>query len=162
MGYLRSMTDTDIVREFYEAFARCDGPAMSRLYADDVEFSDPVFPRLDGRDAGLMWEMLTSRAKDFRLTFSEPRMHSKLVVTDWEATYTFSATGRTVHNKVHSMISVDGSRIVSHFDQFSFWKWSRMALGTPGLLLGWTPLLKNKVRKTAAKGLADFTSRQKT
>lgn len=30
-------------------------------------------------------------------------------------------------------------------------KWSKMALGTPGLLLGWTSFLKNKVRKEYEK-----------
>ncbi|MBL8954530.1 MAG: hypothetical protein JNK82_27370, partial [Myxococcaceae bacterium] len=40
-----------------------------------------------------------------------------------------------------------------HTDSFDFGAWSRQALGPSGLLLGWSPLVKNKVRAQAAKGL---------
>jgi hypothetical protein len=33
-------------------------------------------------------------------------------------------------------------------------------LGAPGLLLGWTPMLRNKVRATAAANLATYLARQ--
>jgi hypothetical protein len=35
-----------------------------------------------------------------------------------------------------------------------------MALGTPGLVLGWSPVIGNAVRKEAAKGLAAFRRRK--
>jgi hypothetical protein len=41
-------------------------------------------------------------------------------------------------------------------DEFSFHRWSRQALGTPGLLLGWTPVLKASVRLRAGAGLEKF------
>jgi hypothetical protein len=50
--------------------------------------------------------------------------------------------------------------IASHDDYFSFYRWSRQALGVSGLLLGWTPLLKRKVRQQAAAGLAKFRAEQ--
>jgi hypothetical protein len=31
-----------------------------------------------------------------------------------------------------------------------------MALGTPGKLLGWTPMMKGKIRATAKQGLEEF------
>ncbi|MDB5894551.1 MAG: snoaL-like protein, partial [Rhodoferax sp.] len=34
--------------------------------------------------------------------------------------------------------------------------WSRQALGAPGMLLGWTPMLRNKVRAQAAANLRKF------
>jgi hypothetical protein len=37
-----------------------------------------------------------------------------------------------------------------------FWQWSRQALGTPGLVLGWTPLLRRKVGSQARAGLDAF------
>ncbi|RMU63272.1 hypothetical protein ALP29_200285 [Pseudomonas syringae pv. avii] len=37
------------------------------------------------------------------------------------------------------------------------WRWSRQALGAKGLLLGWTPLVRNAVRVQALKGLKAFT-----
>ena len=46
--------------------------------------------------------------------------------------------------------------VIRHVDRFDFWRWSRQALGAPGWLLGWTSLLRGKVRAQAAKGLAAF------
>ena len=40
-----------------------------------------------------------------------------------------------------------------------FRSWSRQALGTPGLLLGWSPFLRNKVRATAAANLKRFLAK---
>ena len=47
-------------------------------------------------------------------------------------------------------------KIIRHRDRFDFWRWSRMALGPAGLILGWSPMLKNKVRRQAAKSLARY------
>ena len=49
--------------------------------------------------------------------------------------------------------------IATQRDRFDFWAWSRQALGRAGLLLGWTPMLKNKVRAGAAKNLAAYMAR---
>ena len=49
--------------------------------------------------------------------------------------------------------------IATQRDRFDFWAWSRQALGPPGLLLGWTPMLKTKVRAGAAKNLAAYMAR---
>ena len=46
--------------------------------------------------------------------------------------------------------------IATHRDRFNFWRWSRQALGLPGVLLGWSPSLKRKVRSTAAENLKKF------
>ena len=62
-----------LITEFYSAFQRLDAEAMAACYTDDVVFSDPAFGELRGRDAGDMWRMLTTRAKDFSLTFDNVR-----------------------------------------------------------------------------------------
>ena len=49
-------------------------------------------------------------------------------------------------------------KIIRHRDSFDFWKWSRQALGLPGLLLGWSPYLRAKVARTAAKSLERFAA----
>ena len=46
--------------------------------------------------------------------------------------------------------------IAEHRDEFDFHRWSRQALGAPGLLLGWTPLLRAAVRRRARAGLDEF------
>lgn len=47
-------------------------------------------------------------------------------------------------------------KIVGHVDHFDFWRWSRQALGAPGLLLGWTPILRGKIRSRARGNLDRF------
>jgi len=75
-------------------------------------------------------------------------------------TYRFSPTGRIVHNVIDAQFEFDRFALITrHVDRFDFWRWSRQALGTPGWLLGWTPLLRNKVRAQAAANLAAYLAR---
>ena len=144
-----------LIERFYEAFARRDGDTMAACYAPDVHFSDPVFGSLHGDEAGDMWRMLTGRAQDLVITLVEHDETS----AHWTADYTFR-TGRRVHNDVRARFAfADDGRIREHHDSFSFWAWSRQALGPPGLLLGWTPLLRGKVSKEARAGLEEFRAR---
>jgi hypothetical protein len=78
----------------------------------------------------------------------------------WDAHYLFSATGRIVDNAIDARFTFtpDGL-IATHRDRFAFWSWARQALGLPGLLLGWSPSLRRKVRATAASNLKAFLSR---
>mgnify|MGYP000423281271 CR=1 FL=1 len=46
--------------------------------------------------------------------------------------------------------------IIEHRDSFDFYRWSRQALGVPGLLLGWSSFLQNKVRAQAAANLKRY------
>lgn len=146
----------DVIRRFYDAFAARDGEAMARCYSDAVVFSDPAFPHLVGEQARDMWRMLTQRAKDFSLTYEitgPGRVH-------WEARYLFSATGRRVHNVIDATVEVEGGLIVKHTDAFDFWRWSRQALGAPGVLLGWSSFLQRQVQGKAAQGLEQFRARR--
>ena len=147
----------DVVERLYAAFDRRDGEAMAALYAPDGHFRDPVFGDLTGAEAGAMWRMLTRTARDLKVELAEHDAQS----AHWIARYTFSATGRPVVNDVHARIVVTDGLITDHVDEFSFWKWSRQALGTKGLLLGWTPFLRAKVGGTAKAGLDKFIAKER-
>ena len=142
-----------LIERFYEAFDRRDGDAMAACYAPDARFSDPVFPGLTGTEPGAMWRMLTGRSEDLRVELLEHDADS----AHWRATYTFTQTGRRVVNDVRATFefSADG-KIAEHTDDFSFWRWSRQALGAPGLLLGWTPLLRRATQRKARASLDQF------
>jgi len=142
------------VEAFYAAFGRRDGDAMAALYAPDGRFRDPVFGELTGTEAGAMWRMLTGRAEDLRVELAEHDDRS----ARWIAHYTFTQTGRAVVNDVRARFAFQDGLIVEHIDTFSFWKWSRQALGLPGLALGWTPILRGKVGGQAREGLRRFTA----
>jgi hypothetical protein len=65
-----------------------------------------------------------------------------------------------VHNRIDARFEFDGQGLITrHRDRFDFWAWSRQALGTTGWLLGWTPMLRNKVRYTADGNLRRYLER---
>ena len=145
-----------VITEFYQAFNRLDADAMSACYTEDVLFSDPVFGELRGRQAGDMWRMLTSRAKEFSVVFDNLRADERTGGAHWVATYLFSQTGNTVVNDIQARFVFRDGKICEHHDHFDLWRWSRQALGTKGLLLGWTPFVQNAIRAQAQKGLKAF------
>lgn len=142
-----------VLTRFYTAFAQRDWAAMGACYAEDARFSDPVFPGLDAAGARAMWRMLLTGGTDLRVEFKvteESAAHGKCT---WEAYYSFSRTGRKVHNSVRSTFQLREGLIVRQQDRFSFWRWSAQALGPAGLLLGWSPWVRNRVRGTARAAL---------
>jgi ketosteroid isomerase-like protein len=145
-----------LIERFYGAFAERDGDTMAACYAPNVEFSDPVFSDLRGSDAGDMWRMLTSRATDLRIELHEHEADDQRGTAHWIAYYTFAQSGRSVVNDVRATLRFRDGLIVEHRDQFDFHRWARQALGPSGLLLGWTPLLRNAVRRRARAGLDEF------
>lgn len=151
-----SDANSALITRFYEAFQRLDADAMIACYSDDIVFSDPAFGTLRGKDAGDMWRMLTTRAKDFSLTFDSVKADERAGAAHWVATYLFSQTGRIVINDIQARFVFRDGRICEHHDSFDLWRWSRQALGAKGMLLGWTPLVQGKVRHQALKGLRAF------
>jgi ketosteroid isomerase-like protein len=149
-------SNDELIRRFYEAFDRRDGEAMAASYAPDARFDDPVFPGLKGDEPGDMWRMLTARAADLKVELAEHEATGDTGSARWIATYTFTQTGRPVVNDVRAAFRFRDGLIAEHRDEFSFAKWSRQALGTPGMLLGWTPILKAATRKKARAGLEQF------
>jgi len=143
---------------FYAAFAKRDAETMAACYADDATFSDPAFPDLKGEVVRDMWRMLCARGKDLRIEHQVlgAGTDGGTVQTYWQAWYSFSGTGRGVHNRIAAFMVVRDGLIVEHRDDFDFYAWSRQALGPIGLLLGWTPFLKRKVRAQAALALERF------
>ena len=59
-------------------------------------------------------------------------------------------------NDIQAQFRFKDGLIQEHRDEFSFHNWSKQALGPPGLLLGWTPILRNATRKRARAGLDEF------
>ncbi|MEZ5462294.1 nuclear transport factor 2 family protein [Dokdonella sp.] len=143
------------LERFHAAFASRDGQVMSDCYHEQARFTDPVFS-LTGPEIGAMWRMLCSRGKDLRIESSNLCATATEGSADWQAWYTFSTTGRSVHNIVASEYRFENGKILVQADRFDFWRWSRQALGPAGALLGWSPLLRNKARATARKALDQF------
>ncbi|MFA5938488.1 MAG: nuclear transport factor 2 family protein [Sinimarinibacterium sp.] len=151
--------ETEIIERFYTAFQQRDAAAMGRCYHDQARFDDPAFPGLDAAGVRAMWSMLCARGKDLRVDFRDVRADGSRGSAHWEAWYTFSASGRPVHNVIDAEFEFRDGLILRHVDRFDFHRWAAQALGLPGKLLGGTGFLKRKVQAQAAKGLADWRSR---
>ena len=134
---------------------------MAACYAPDVRFSDPVFPALQGDQARAMWRMLCARGKDLRIEFAEVRAGDHTGSAHWEAWYTFSASGRKVHNVIEARFTFANGLIATHTDTFDLYRWSRQALGLKGTLLGWTPLVQGAIRRQAQTALDRFQGQTK-
>ena len=133
---------------------------MNACYAPDVVFSDPVFPGLRGDEARAMWQMLCERGKDLALTFDQIKADDRTGSAHWEATYTFSGSGRRVHNVIDAAFEFQAGRIVRHTDSFDLWKWAGMALGPRGQWLGWLPPVQAAIRRNARRGLEAFMKKR--
>ena len=149
-------TNETLIEGFYEAFDKRDGDRMAACYAPGARFSDPVFPGLEGDEPGAMWRMLTGQAKDLRVELLEYDADEERGWASWRAHYTFSQTGRPVVNNVRAEFRFADGKIAEHTDTFSFHRWARQALGAPGLLLGWTPIIQGATRKRARASLDKF------
>ncbi|MBI3714702.1 MAG: nuclear transport factor 2 family protein [Betaproteobacteria bacterium] len=121
-----------LVRNFYAAFARRDAAAMAACYHPDM------------------------------ITLVSASADAEGGKAHWDAVYTFSQTGRKVHNKIDALFAFRDGKIVRHIDRFSFWRWSSQALGPLGLLLGWSWPIKAMVRKKARASLDQWMERKAT
>lgn len=148
-----------VIARFYSAFQKRDAAGMIACYGPQVQFSDPVFPDLRGERAGAMWRMLCARGKDLKIEFRDVRADERSGSAHWEAWYSFSQTGRPVHNVIDATFEFRDGLIVKHTDRFDLHRWAGQALGLPGKLLGGTGFLRNKIRAMAQKGLDDYVRR---
>ena len=144
-----------LIEQFYTAFQQRDYAAMIACYHPAVHFRDEVFD-LQGKAAGAMWHMLCERGADLQIEYSNVSADDHGGGAQWIARYTFSRSGRKVHNRIAARFEFRDGKIYRHTDAFDFWRWSRQALGPIGVLLGWSGFLRNKTAQTANQALQKF------
>ncbi|MCG3119143.1 MAG: hypothetical protein ALAOOOJD_01474 [bacterium] len=149
----------ELIQKFYTCFGKRDARGMAECYHEEAEFSDPVFPGLKGTRAKAMWRMLCERGKDLEITVTGIHADEQNGKAHWEAKYTFSQTGRKVHNQIDASFRFARGKIIAHLDAFDFWKWTRMALGIKGVLFGWMPSVQARIRSEAGKSLEAFINK---
>lgn len=148
-----------LIQKFYTCFQKRDHASMAECYHQDIEFSDMVFTNLKGAKAKAMWRMLCEKGKDLEITVSDIEADDNAGKAHWEAIYTFSQTGKKVHNKIDAVFQFENGKIIKHKDSFNLWKWASMALGLKGLLLGWAPPVQTAIQKEAGKSLDVFITK---
>lgn len=148
-----------IVDQFYQAFSEKDWSKMQACYHQDVTFTDPAFGTLKGDDARKMWRMLCEQGKDLKITYSTEKVSDNQQKAHWEAWYTFSKTGKKVHNVIDANFEIKDGLIYRHVDQFNIHKWASQALGFQGWLLGGTQFFKRKFQEQAKKSLDKYQAK---
>lgn len=150
-----------IIEGFYQSFQHHDHHQMVALYHPEIIFSDPVFESLNYNEVSAMWKMLLDRSRgELEIDFHSVHADTEKAQCIWEAKYVFSKTKRPVHNVIQASMEFKDGLIIQHIDEFSFWRWSAMALGLPGIFLGWTPMIQQNVRKKARYALDQFLKKQ--
>ncbi|MGH2727497.1 MAG: nuclear transport factor 2 family protein, partial [Actinomycetota bacterium] len=87
---------------------------------------------------------------------SEIRADDRTGSARWNAWYTFSPTGKKVHNVIQARFEFADGLIRKHDDSFSFPRWAGQALGLPGKLFGRLPFLRKAVRARAHRTLGEY------
>lgn len=153
-------TNELLIQKFYTCFQNKDFKGMQDCYSDNAIFNDAVFKNLNSSQVKAMWEMLIKNGKNLRLEFNRIKATETNGAAHWEAYYTFSKTDNKVINRIDATFTFENGKITSHTDTFNFYIWAKQALGISGVLLGWTPFLKNKVQKTAMESLNKFMNQK--
>ena len=149
----------ELLKTFYTSFQQRNADGMTACYHAEIVFSDPVFQTLKGERAVAMWHMLLGRSKDIEIIFGDVQADEQSGSAHWEAKYTYSATGRKVHNVVNAQFRFQEGSILVHHDSFDIGKWASQALGMSGRLLGWTPFMQKAIRQRAAQTLDAYIAR---
>ena len=110
-----------------------------------------------------MWQMLcaSQKGKDFKVVASGIEANDTKGSAHWEAFYTFSKTGRKVHNKIDAQFKFKDGLILRHTDTFNLHKWSSQAMGIKGLLFGGMGFFKAKLRKQTNYLLDEYLNEKK-
>ena len=151
-----------VIENFYKAFQNLDADGMIACYHDDIIFEDPAFGVLEGERAKAMWQMLceSQKGKDFKVIVSNIEASNYGGSAHWEAFYTFSKTGKKVHNIIEAQFEFKDDLIFRHKDDFILYNWAKQALGFKGLIMGRTQFFKSKL-KTQTNYLLDKFIKEK-
>lgn len=152
-----------LITKFYSAFSNLDAETMCSCYHHDIIFRDPAFGTLNGSKAKAMWQMLceSQKGKEFKVVYSNIETLDNTGSAHWEAFYTFSKSGRSVHNKIDAKFEFKDGLIIKHIDEFNIHKWAKQALGLKGYLLGGTSFFKKKLNEQTNNVLDQYIEEKK-
>ncbi len=125
--------------KFFSAFGGKRLDEMASMYAEDVQFKDPIF-EYDSRAGTMkMWSSLLAIGEDLKVNYQVTSVEGEQVKGRWVADYKLN--GRPVHNEVDNTLTIVDGEIVASEDQFDFVAWARQAIPGGGMAafapVGW-------------------------
>lgn len=139
---------------------------MQECLHPHAEFHDIGFD-LKGKQVFAMWHMLCVRQGGIRVMYRDVQADDQIGKVNWQCDYEFqrepTSAARHVHNRINSEFQFEEGSIRVQNDTCDFETWADQALGiiSPilevfGTLTGHQDLLKQKIRESAQKRIADF------
>lgn len=145
-----------VANNFYSAFQQKNANGMIECYHQDLQFEDPAFGKLSYAQTCGMWKMLCESAKDLSIEYSILKSEDEYVEVRWIAEYSFSKTGKFVHNEIIAQLMFRDGKIIQHTDNFDLFKWAKQAMGLQGWLIGSTPFFRKKLQQQTNYQLANY------
>jgi SnoaL-like domain len=132
-----------LLQRLFTALDQHDYPTMGSCYHADALFHDIAF-KLEKRQCILgMWHMICE-GTDIRATFEVVHANDQEGRVNLVDDYTFSDTGRHVHNVIDSRFRFQDGLTAEHKDSCDAHAWAAMALGgVSGFLAGRIRLLRS-------------------
>jgi ketosteroid isomerase-like protein len=133
-----------VLHRLFTALNHDDHATMAACYHPEATFHDIAFdlrrrPRIHG-----MWHMICERS-DVKATFEIVRADDREGWVNLVDDYTFSDTGKPVHNIIESRFRFKDGLIIDHTDTCDPRAWATMALGDgpAGFLAGRIRLMRS-------------------
>jgi hypothetical protein len=116
-----------LLEHFFTSLAHRNHEAMAACYAPEARFDDIAFHLCDSKKIHAMWHMITK--SDLCMTYRVESCGARDAVVCWDARYTFTDTGRRVHNELRSAFTLQDGLIIKQYDHSDAWRWCLQALG---------------------------------
>ena len=121
--------NADLLHRLFTGLSHHDHGEMASCYHQDAAFRDIAFDLIGKKQIHAMWHMISET--DIRPTFHVVRADEERGVVKLVDDYTFTSTGKPVHNIIVSNFRFQGGRIIDHQDVCDARAWASMALGGP-------------------------------
>ncbi len=140
-----------LLQRLFNSLDQHDHPAMAGCYHPAATFRDIAFDLRGRKQIHAMWHMICGG--DIRATFDLVHADDHSGQVNLVDDYTFSSTGRRVHNVIDSQFRFRDGLIVEHCDFCDARVWSAMALGgASGLLAGRFRFLRSRKAREKLQG----------
>src|SRR3954462_407066 len=116
-----------LLDRLFTALDRHDHATMTACYHLDATFRDIAFDLHGRKEIHAMWHMICEG--DIRATFDVVHADDNTAEVNLIDDYTFSSTGRKVHNVIQSRFQFQDGVIIEHHDFCDPRAWAAMALG---------------------------------
>jgi SnoaL-like domain len=132
-----------VLEKFYKGVENHDHLAIAACYQSNGTFKDIAFELEGKKMIQAMWHMIAKT--DLTISYEIKDTDENNGTALWTADYTFTDTGRKVHNELESNFRFSDGLILSQVDDCDPWNWGMQALGPAKGFLSWlVPAIRHK------------------